>query len=111
MRRYDNQLLLSSGDLVAFLGCRHASALDFRALDEELETTDADATAEILQQKGIAHEKAYLDKLKADGRQVAVISDHAKLPDRVRMTLEAMRQGDDVIYQAALHDGCWSACA
>jgi len=111
MRRYDNQLLLSSGDLVAFLGCRHASALDYRNLDEKLETTDADATAEILQQKGIAHEKAYLDKLKADGRQVAVISDHAKLPDRVRMTLDAMRHGDDVIYQAALHDGCWHGFA
>ena len=111
MRRFDGNLLLSSGDLVTFLGCRHASALHLRALDEDLETAPPDATLEFLQQKGIAHEQAYLAKLKDEGRIVAVIPDRAKLPDRVQMTLEAMRRGDEVIYQAALHEGCWHGFA
>ncbi|KIL96893.1 Superfamily I DNA and RNA helicase [Paramagnetospirillum magnetotacticum MS-1] len=111
MRRFNDDLLLSSGDLTTFLGCRHASALDYRALDENLETAAPDATLEFLQQKGIAHEQAYLAKLKNEGRLVAIISDHAKLPERVQMTLEAMRRGDEVIYQAALHDGCWHGFA
>ena len=111
MRRFDNQLLLSSGDLTTFLGCRHASALDHRALDEDLETTAPDATLQFLQNKGIEHEKAYLARLESQGRQVTVISDGATLPDRVQITLEAMRRGDDVIYQAALHHGSWHGFA
>lgn len=111
MRRFDENVLFSSGDLTTFLGCRHASALHLRALDEDMEKAAPDATVEFLQQKGIAHEQAYLAKLKDDGRVVAVIPDRAKLPDRVQITLEAMRRGDDVIYQAALHEGCWHGFA
>jgi predicted RecB family nuclease len=111
MRRFDNKLLLSSGDLTTFLGCRHASALDLRALDEDLETTAPDATLEFLQSKGVHHEKAYLARLESQGRQVTIIPDREKLPDRVKMTLEAMLRGDDVIYQAALHHGSWHGFA
>ncbi len=37
MRRYGKKLLLSSGDLSAFLGCRHAFALDLLALDNKMD--------------------------------------------------------------------------
>ncbi len=111
MRRIDGTMLLSSGDLTTFLGCRHASVLDCRALDEDLPTAAPDATLEFLQAKGIAHERAYLARLKAEGKQVAVIPDRGNLSDRVRLTLEAMRRGEDVVYQAALHLGCWNGFA
>ncbi len=111
MRRTDGQLLLSSGDLTTFLGCRHASALDCRALDEDLPTAAPDATLEFLQAKGIAHERAYLARLEAEGKRVAIIPDRGDLSDRVRLTQEAMRRGEDVVYQAALHHGCWNGFA
>ncbi|MEI6559789.1 MAG: TM0106 family RecB-like putative nuclease, partial [Rhodospirillaceae bacterium] len=111
MRRVDGNLLLSAGDLNTFLGCRHASALDFRALDEDLDPAPPDATIEFLQAKGIAHEQAYLAQLQDEGRSVAVIPDRARLPERVQLTLDAMRRGEDVIYQAALHTGQWHGFA
>ena len=111
MRRFENNLLLSSGDLVAFLGCRHASALDYRALDEELDDADDDPTLKLVQDKGIAHELAFLAKLEAEGRQIVRIPDKAPLPDRLRMTAEAMLAGADVVYQAALRQGAWHGFA
>ncbi len=111
MRRYEGTLLLSSGDLVAFLGCRHASALDYRALDEDLDDADDDPTLKLVQDKGIAHELAFLAKLEAEGRQVVRIPDKVPLPDRLKMTAEAMRAGADVIYQAALLKDAWHGFA
>lgn len=111
MRRLDGRLLLSSGDLVAFLGCRHASSLDFRALDEDMETSDDDPTLALIQDKGIAHEQAYLERLEGGGRRVARIPDKGLLPEKVAMTLQAMKDGYEVIYQAALMRGAWHGFA
>ncbi|MCF8506808.1 MAG: TM0106 family RecB-like putative nuclease, partial [Caulobacter sp.] len=112
MRRFDDRLLLSSGDLVTFLGCRHASALDHQALDEDLETSDDDPMLAFLKDKGIAHELAYLEKLEASGLKVVRIPDKGiSVPDRVAMTIEAMRGGADVVYQAALMHGSWHGFA
>ena len=111
MRRLEGNLLLSPGDLVTFLGCRHASALAHRALDEELATVGADATMKFVQEKGIAHERAFLERLEAEGRRVVRIPEKASLQARVLMTVEAMHTGADVVYQAALLDGMWHGLA
>jgi uncharacterized protein len=111
MRRFADELLLSPGDLVAFLGCRHASALDYRALDEELETADDDPTLQLVQDQGIAHELAHLSRLEGEGRNVVRIPDQAPLPQRLALTREAIQAGAEVIYQAALRDGAWHGFA
>src|SRR5207244_11858078 len=60
---------------------------------------------------GTAHEATYLDAYRAAGKNVVVIETSGATLDayaRAReQTLEAMRSGIDVIYQATLFDGRW----
>jgi predicted RecB family nuclease len=99
----DGKLLFSAGDLVNFLGCRHATYLDLRDLIEPAEIPQRDPAAVLIFQKGIEHEKRYLAGLKARGSTVVEVpAEGFDLPERARCTTEAMRAAADVIYQAAL---------
>ena len=112
MRLYGERLLLSAGDLNSFLGCRHASNLARRLLDgEAIERGPADATLELVQRRGLAHEAAFLRSLEAEGRQVVVIPDGRNLEARVDATTAAMQQGAQVIFQGALARGRWHGFA
>lgn len=103
MQLLNGTVLLSASDLVAFLGCTHATYLDLRQSVEPIEITGPDDTTVLLRAKGLEHEKAYLIRLRAAGKSVAEIgSDALSVADRVVLTREAMRSGVDVIYQAAL---------
>lgn len=65
-----------------------------------------------LKARGIAHEQAYLAHLERQGLVVArSASDDESASAGLERTLEAMRAGADVIYQAALSDGDWSGRA
>ncbi len=64
-----------------------------------------------LQAKGIAHENEYLSQLEAENRRIAIIPDSKSLSDRVQLTIDAMHRGEDVVYQAAFHSGCWHGFA
>ncbi|MFZ4760117.1 MAG: TM0106 family RecB-like putative nuclease, partial [Burkholderiaceae bacterium] len=121
MQRLDGTLLHSASDLVGFLDCEHRTVLDRANLDAPVPTAPPDAHAKLLQDKGTAHERAYLDHLKTIHRDVAAVeSDRAapaadsaartatRLSDlsrRVDQTLAAMRLGADVVYQATFIDG------
>ena len=65
-----------------------------------------------MQERGYAHEAAYLERLRADGRSIHEIqTGDLRTPDQLRAaeaeTLAAMRAGRDVIYQATFFDGHW----
>lgn len=112
MRLYAGRLLLSAGDLNTFLGCRHASDLARRLLDgEPIERGTSDATLELVQRRGLAHEAAFLHSLRAEGRHVTEIADGPSLEARVAATTLAMRQGAQVIFQGALARGGWHGFA
>lgn len=107
MRIYESRRLYSASDLVNFLGCAHATALDVRQLTAPIEFPDEDPQTKLLQQKGIEHEQAYLGRLRREGRSVAEVSDSGTLEQRAERTLTAMRSGVDVVYQGALLSGPW----
>ena len=103
MQFLDGKLLLSASDLVNFLGCRHATYLDLRNLTDEVVIPETGAATVLIFQKGIEHEKRYLAALKARGLPVVEITAEGfDVPERTRLTREAMRAGAKVIYQAAL---------
>lgn len=106
-RRLDGQLLFSASDLVNFLGCTHASALDLANLDNPQSFESDDEETQLLQRLGIAHEQAYLERLRSEGRSIAEIPADVDLAARVDHTLEAMRAGVEVIYQGALLASPW----
>lgn len=110
MKRYLSKPLYSATDLLNFLGCTHATALDLLVMDDELApaTSRDDAYLGVLKQKGNEHERAYLEKLRAEGRSIIEIE---RRPDALEImadeTRQAMRSGVDVVYQGALTTPGW----
>ena len=66
-----------------------------------------DEHAALLQEKGIEHERAYLERLRKKGRSIAEIPSEGTLEARVSATRAAMRAGADVVYQGALFAAPW----
>lgn len=115
MRIYHGEILHSASDLANFLDCEHLTALDLLALREPTaappRTADGDEAA-LVQAHGFAHEERYLQHLRDTGHQVTDLKTASgDLDQAVAATLEAMRRGDEVIYQAALRHGAFSGYA
>jgi len=93
----------SPSDLVTFLGCLHASFLDVRGVEKQIKVSKA---SQLFLQKGLEHERAYLEQLK-DKYKVIEIPTDIPLKERSFLTAESMRSGADVIYQAVLQNDSW----
>tara|TARA_R110000868_G_scaffold411785_1_gene710604 strand:- start:91915 stop:95250 length:3336 start_codon:yes stop_codon:yes gene_type:complete len=109
MRMLDGKLRLSASDLMRFKGCRHATTLDLRLMEIGDVTPAADGDeAVLLQRQGDAHELAFLEGLRETGRSIVEIpKDGIPLERSVELTIDAMRDGPDVIFQGALLGGAW----
>ncbi len=115
MRLDDDTLRFSPTDLAAFSGCRQRTILDrLRAHGEASYAKYEDPLLELLQAKGIEHERAYLDKLRGEGKTVIAFEplpkheyNAAGHTRRAEETRAAMAAGADVIYQGTLYDGRW----
>jgi len=105
-------LVLSATDLVGFLECEHLLQLERRAALGEIQRPQRpDAEIDIISALGEEHEQRHLDRFKTGSSIVVEISDHGNSPADLRRreaeTLDAMRGGADVIYQATFFDGRW----
>jgi uncharacterized protein len=108
MQRRDGHLLFAPTDLAQFMESRFASWMSRHALDHpELkpgrDRSDPEAIpgeAELLKRRGEEHEARVLGALRAEGRDVVEIE--VRGADSAARTLDAMRAGRDVIYQAHL---------
>jgi uncharacterized protein len=106
-----DKAILSATDLINYLGCRHATFLDLAALGQPTTVAESDPQLELLKKKGIEHERRHLDYLKSQGRQVVIIDPYATIDQRVALTLSALSQGAEVIYQGALVSIPWMGYA
>ena len=111
MMQVDSKTLYSASDVVSFLECEHSTALAQLAMSDpktwRTRRGPEDEQLALIQAKGMAHERAYLDELKDSGKRVIDINEIAgkSIEKRVSATVAAMKDGYDVIYQAAfLHD-------
>ena len=108
MRIDHETLVLAPTDLATFLACRHCIGLDLAVARGELTVSKpVDPHAEMLRRRGEAHERQHVESLRAQGRRVVEIDPGRELPPTVRRarTIEAMKDGADVIVQARLADG------
>ena len=116
MQLVDDRLILSASDLINHLECAHLTSLDFGVARGALmlEQTRTDA-GDLVARKGDEFELAYVESLRAAGREVVEIVSEPGLEGLRRgagRTLDAMRGGAEVIYQAVLFDGeRWRGCA
>ncbi len=117
MQRIDGQLVLSPTDLTKHLACPHVTTLDLAAMDSPRGSRRAampDDALNLVFSKGLDHEMAYLQRLRQAGRSVTEIPTRYDVAGRVeaeQQTLDAMRAGADVIYQATFYDGAWGGQA
>jgi predicted RecB family nuclease len=107
MREEEGLRFYSATDLVNYLGCAHATVCDLRQLTQPVDLPEDDEHKVLLQEKGIEHERAYLERLRKNGRSIAEISSEGTLEARVSATRAAMRDGADVVYQGALIAAPW----
>ena len=67
--RHQRPDIFSASDLMRFMGCRHATALDLAYMQGEgPEPREDSEDADLLQKQGDAHEAAHLAGLKAAGQ-------------------------------------------
>ena len=116
VQRIEGQLVLSPTDLTKHLSCPHVTTLDLAALDGQAQggAKAADDALDLVFSKGMDHERAYLQRLRQEGRVVTEIPTRYDVAGRIeaeQQTLDAMRAGADVIYQATFYDGRWGGQA
>jgi uncharacterized protein len=108
------QVRYSASDLIAFLECDHLAWLERERAFGRIESPaePADPMAELVARKGLAHERAHFAKLEAKGARITRISgDASEREAAAAATIEAMRRGDPVIYQAVFERDGWLGIA
>src|SRR5687767_11216420 len=113
MQNIGERLVLSPSDLNRFLECEHLTMLDLLALEGKGVAQEKDPQAEIIRAKGLEHERAWRERLEADGKSIVTIAGEG----RIDWTLEAartdaaMRDGAEVIYQGVFLHESWRGVA
>jgi uncharacterized protein len=108
MKTSAENIRLSATDLSNHLACRHLTALDLSvAVGERPKPAWNSPDAWVLQQRGIAHENAYIQHLESQGLSVVNLRDVHSDERAVAETNAALRDGPDIILQAALSAGNW----
>ncbi|QIT55045.1 TM0106 family RecB-like putative nuclease [Aquisalimonas sp. 2447] len=112
MQISNGSITLSASDLVGHVNCDHLTTLDLSVASGSLSPPHRwDPLLEILRERGRRHETAFVEHLREHGLSVAEIEGVDVTRDAVADTLEQMRQGRDVITQAALHGDRWAGRA
>ena len=108
MDKVNEMIRLSAGDLVNHLACRrltelnHEVAVGLRSAPEYW-----DPTLDLLWERGLAHEQAYIQHLMDAGAQVTRVEGSGLEAATVAATMKAMKAGEEVIVQGALVQGHW----
>ncbi|MGI8974242.1 MAG: hypothetical protein ACR2HI_08720, partial [Gaiella sp.] len=105
MRLRGTGLLFSPSDLNDFVECEHLTALELRRLRGQLELVEppANPQADLVKEKGLRHEDAFLAALELEGKTVTRVEVDEERWDLERAaadTLDAMRAGVGVVSQA-----------
>lgn len=110
MQILGDKRIVSATDLNDRLACRHLLHLNLeRALGRLTAEQAGSSSGELLARKGDEHEASYLESLKELGRNVIELERPASgiegLEAAAAATVDAMREGPDVIFQATFFDG------
>jgi predicted RecB family nuclease len=109
MLKLHDGLVLSASDLVNRLNCRHLTVLDLSVANGLLPRPRVwDPVLAILAERGVAHERDFVEHLRRAGHQVTEIPGKGIDSAAVRQTLDAMHAGIEIITQGAFRAGSWT---
>ena len=112
MRKTSEGMQYSATDLVGYLNCQSLTGFDRLVAEGRKEAPASwSRSLELLGKRGEEHEEKYLEHLRSEGNLVHTIKGKGVDHTSVRATGDAMRQGADYIYQAALSHGIWAGRA
>ncbi len=112
MKYKDNQIIYSPTDLATHSSCKHLTQLNKQHAKGEIADPEVytNRALQMLMEKGIEFEENHLQEIKDQGKTVSEISKDD--PHAEKHTIDAMKAGVEVIYQAKLkEDGKWSGWA
>jgi predicted RecB family nuclease len=99
---------LSASDLVGHLNCRYLTDLDVAVARGQLERPRSwDPFLELLRERGAIHEKAFIDRLKADGHSIYEVHGDGVDQAMADRTIGAMKAGETIIFQGAFRADGW----
>ena len=108
MKACSGIIRLSASDLSNHLACHHLTSLDLAvSLGARPAPAWRSPDAEVLQERGMAHENAYLAHLEAQGVSVLNLRDIDDPERALAETRAAMESGVEAIAQATLANGRW----
>ena len=108
MKRTSTVLRLSASDLSIHLACRHLTALDLDvAAGSRVIPAWNSPDAQILRERGIAHENAHVEHLRSSGLTVVSLRDHGSDEGAAAETIVAMQSSADIIVQGAFSESDW----
>src|SRR6266702_282313 len=97
--------MFSPTSIANFLACQHLTALNrAEAAGQIKRPYFADPSLDLLIRLGQAHEQSYLTKLTEQGLAIVEIPTDGSRRDAAARTIEAIRGGADVVYQATFLD-------
>ena len=113
MQSIAGEPVYSATDLVGFVECRHLSDLERAQLAKLIQRPIRDdPQLDRIAERGELHEERFLEQLRADGVSITEIpweewdSHHGEhMRTMAEATLDAMRSGVDVVFQATFFDG------
>ena len=107
MKDTQGKIHLSASDLANHLSCGHLTALNLQLAKGQISEPSWDNPhLRTLQQRGMEHEKAYVDHLRSRELSIVDLSCEPNASE-VEETLVAMEGGADAIIQAGLASGDW----
>lgn len=107
-----SKLVYSPSDLSSHSSCAHLTQVNKKHAIGEIADPEVytNRVLQTLKEKGLEFEVRYLQQLKDSGKVVTEIS--SEDPDAEMKTINAMKEGADVVYQARLkEEGKWSGWA
>ena len=108
MDKVSEIIRLSANDLMNHLACQRLTELNHEvAVGLRVAPGHWDPTLDLLWERGLAHEQAYIQHLTDAGTQVTWIEGSGLESTAVGATIKAMKAGKEVIAQGALVQGHW----
>jgi predicted RecB family nuclease len=108
MKATSGNIRLSASDLSNHLACHHLTSLDLAvSLGAKSAPAWHSPDARVLQERGMAHENAYLAHLEVQGVSILNLRDIDDSERALAETREAMESGVEAIAQATLASGRW----
>jgi uncharacterized protein len=108
MRSVGGTIELSAADLIGHLSCRHLTQLDLAVATGKLQAPKIwDPLLQILWERGLAHERSYVQHLEQTGLKVVRIDGVGIEEKQLKDTADAIGAGVPIIVQGALANGRW----